>query len=208
MQKFYLVLAFIVGVFTAQAQSDDKAKVILDNVSNKVKNFKGITAKFSYTTRTKNNVKKGTVKGDISIKGQKFFIKQGTTQIFSDGLKIWNYNGDKEITVADADDDNKTLSPQKLLTDFYDKDFTYKLVASSGNFNEIEMVPVDKRKNFKKVNVFVDKSKNLITKAKIVDKSDNTVEFELTNVKTNATIADSKFTFDAKNYPGVEVIEQ
>lgn len=208
MKNIYLLLLMMFGFGVLHAQSDPKAKAILDNVSSKVKNFKGITAGFTYTTKNKNKVKKGTVNGSISIKGQKYLIKQGSMQIISDGKKIWNYGGDKEVTVTDADDDSKTLSPQKLLTNFYDKDFSYKLVGSDAKYNEIEMMPIDKRKNFKKVNVFVDKSKNIITKATIIDKADNIVEFELKNVNTNAVIQDNLFTFDAKKYPGVEVIEQ
>ncbi len=208
MKYLFLLLLAVFASASVQAQTDEKAKVVLDKVSSKVKSFQGITAKFTYTTKTKANVKKGTVNGDISIKGKKFFIKQGATQIFSDGNKIWNYNGENEITVADADDDSRTLSPQKLLTDFYDKDFTYKLIGSKGNFHEIEMTPIDKRKNFKKVNVYVDKNKSLITKARIIDKAENIIEFDLRNVNTNANLPDSRFVFDAKKYPGVELIEQ
>ena len=209
MKNIYVLLAFLVG-FTAIAarQSSGTAKNILDEVSAKLKTFKGVSANFSYTTKDKKNIKRGSVTGQISIKGQKYYIKQGTTEIFCDGSKIWNFNGDKEVTLADVDNDAKTLTPQKLLSDFYDKDFTYKLASSAGNYHEIEMVPIDKRKNFKQVNVFIDKSKNLITKARILDKNDNTIEFSLSSVNTKASLPDNRFVFDVKKYPGVEVINQ
>jgi outer membrane lipoprotein-sorting protein len=70
------------------------------------------------------------------------------------------------------------------------------------------MTPVDKRKNFKEVTVFVDKTKKLITKAQVIDKGDNHVEFTLKNINTNAALPDSRFAFDTKKHPGVEVIEQ
>lgn len=210
MKKIYSLvsLLFAFSLF-ANAQIDAKAKSVLDNVSNKIKNVKGLTANFSYSTRDRNNNLKGTVKGIISIKGPKYYIKQGQTEIFSNGIKIWNYNGEDEVTVAQVDnEENRTLSPQKLLSNFYDEDFTYKLVSSSGNYYEIHMVPTDKRKSFKSVNIFVDKSKNLITKAKVTDKSDNVIEFSLTNINTNASIPDSKFVFDPAKHPKVEIINQ
>jgi outer membrane lipoprotein-sorting protein len=148
------------------------------------------------------------VAGRVSIKGNKYYIKQGATEIFSDGNKTWNYNGNDEVTVNTVDADEQTLSPQKLLTNFYDKDFTYKLISSAGNFNEIQLVPNDKRKNFQKVNVFVDKSKMMITKARVLDKSNNTIEFNLSNVNTAANIPDNTFVFDKNKYKkNIEVIE-
>ncbi|MFN4006940.1 MAG: LolA family protein [Chitinophagaceae bacterium] len=201
-----LTASTIFGV--AQAGNDPNAKKILDAVSAKVKGFKGVTANFKYVTKNKEKVAKGSVTGQISIKGQKYYIKQGATEIFCDGAKVWNFNGSTEVTLSEVEADGKTLTPQKLLTNFYDKDFTYKLVSSNGAFHQIQMIPTDKRKNFKQVIIFVDKAKNLITKANVVDKSDNTIEFELSNLNTTANLPDTKFSFDVKKYPKVEVIEQ
>jgi len=207
MKKMYFLLVMLVASgLIANAQNDANAKKVLDGVSAKLKTFKGVTANFSYSTKDRKNVKKGSVSGQISIKGQQYYIKQGSTEIFCNGAKTWNYNGENEVTVSDVDNDSRTLTPQKLLSNFYDKDFTYKLVSSAGNYNEIQMTPLDSRKNFKQVNVFVDKSKNLITKARVVDKSDNIIEFALSNINTNATLPDSKFVFNEKQHPGVEVI--
>lgn len=207
MKRIYLLLAVMIG-FVTLSSAQNNAKAILDNVSNKLKTYKGITADFAYSTKDKKNVTRGKVNGKVFIKGQKYFVKQGGNEIYSDGAKTWNFNGDNEVTVAAVDDDSKMLSPQKLLSNFYDKDFTYTLVSSAGAYHEIQLIPVDKRKNFKQVNIFIDKTKNLVTKARVLDKSDNTIEFALTNVNTGATIPDSKFVFDTKAHPGVEVINQ
>jgi outer membrane lipoprotein carrier protein len=210
MKKIYLLLLASFGfVFLANAQNDPNAKKVLDEVSAKLKTLKGITANFSYTTKDRNKAVKGSAKGAISIKGQKYYLKQGTTEIFCNGSKVWNYNGEDEVTVADVDnDDAKMLTPQKLLSNFYDQDFTYKLVSSEGASHQIVMYPTDKRKNFKQVTIYVDKTKKLILKATVIDKSDNIIEFSLTNVNTNASLPDTKFEFDASKHPGVEVVNQ
>lgn len=207
--KCFVTTFLLIGfALTSLAQNDAAAKKILDDVSNKVKTFKGITADFNYKTFNKQKVKKGDVAGKINIKGQKYYIKQGTTEIFCNGTKVWNFNGSTEVTVSDVDGDSKTLSPQKLLTNFYDKDFTYKLVSSAGAAHQIVMVPTDKRKNFKTVTIFIDKAKSMITRAVIIDKTDNTVEFVLKNVNSNAVLSDASFVFNTAKYPKVEVIEQ
>jgi len=208
MKKIVLFFVFAIGLVTMSFAQEGNAKSILDKVSNKLKNNTGISANFSYTTKDKKNVTRGSKKGVIFIKGQKYYLKQGSTEIYSDGAKSWNYNGDKEVTVSDLDEDNKAFTPQKFLSNFYDKDFNYDLISSTGSFYQIALTPVDKRKNFKQVTVYVDKSKDLVTKAQITDKADNTTEFTLSNINTNANIPDSKFIFDTKAHPGVEVINE
>ena len=210
MKKIYFLLVALIGFgLMTNAQNDPNAKKILDGVSDKLKTLKGVTANFSYTTKDRKGSLKGSVKGQISIKGDDYYIKQGTTEIFCNGKKVWNYNGEDEVTVADVDnDDERMLTPQKLLSNFYDKDFTYKLTSSSGSAYEIQMALTDPRKNFKQVTVYVDKAKNLIMRSKVIDKSDNLIEFSLSNVNTNATIPDSRFVFDASKHPGVEVVTQ
>lgn len=208
MKKLFVLLAIAASLTgTAFAQTD--AKAILDKVSSKLKSYSGISANFTYTTKDKKNLAHGTKTGAILVKGEKYYVKQGSTEIFSNGAKNWNFNAaDKEVTITDADDNSQAFTPAKFLSNFYDKDFTYNLISSAGNTYQIALIPVDKRKNFKQVTVFVDKTKDLVTKAQVLDKADNTIEFALTNVNTNAAIADSKFVYDEKTHPGVEVISQ
>lgn len=204
---FYAIAAVLMFAGSTEAQ-DAKAKQVLDKVSSKLKTFKGITANFNYASKSRAGKVNNNVAGKVAIKGNKYYIKQGATEIFSDGNKSWNYNGGNEVTVTSIDEDGQTLTPQKLLTNFYDKDFSYKLVSSAGNTHQIEMVPVDRRKNFQKVNVFVDKAKMMITKATVLDKSNNTITFSLSNINTNATIPDQTFVFNKNKYKkSIEVIE-
>lgn len=205
---YFLLIALAMFAGQVNAQKDAEAKKILDAVSAKLKTYKGINAGFALLSKTRTGKINNNVNGKIAVKGNKYYIKEGSTEIFSDGNKIWNYNGNNEVTVTAADEDEQALTPQKLLTGFYDKDFTYKLISSTGNFNEIQLVPVDKRKNFQKINVFVDKSKIMITKARVVDKNNNTIEFNLKNINTSSNIPDETFVFNQKKYKkNIEVIE-
>jgi outer membrane lipoprotein-sorting protein len=201
-----VLLTFIAGL--AKAQTDEKAKKILDAVSEKLKEYNGVNANFTLVSKARSGKINNSGAGKISIKGNKYYIKQGASEIFNDGTKTWNYNGNNEVTVSLTEDADNALSPQMLLTNFYDKDFTYKLVSSAGKYNEIQMLPIDKRKNFQKINLFVDKSKMMVTKAIVLDKSNNTSVLNLTNVNTAANIPDNTFVFDKKKYKkNIEVIE-
>jgi outer membrane lipoprotein-sorting protein len=208
MKKVYSIVIALVAFLNFSYAQDPAAKKVLDGVSAKVKGMKGVTANFSIQSVTSKGKSNGIKSGSISIKGQKYFLKQGKTEIISDGKTVWNYDGAKTVTVSAADDNTNTLSPQNLLSNFYDKDFTYKLVSSAGTSYTIDMYPTDKRKNFEKVTVFVDKAQNLITKARILDKAKNTIQFSLSNLKTNASISDNTFVFNKARYPkDIEVID-
>ena len=201
-----VALVFLAGL--VHAQTDEKAKKILDAVSEKLKEYNGVNANFTLVTKSRSGKINNNSAGKISIKGNKYYIKQGAAEIFNDGTKTWNYNGNNEVTVSLTEDADNALSPQMLLTNFYDKDFTYKLISTAGKYNEIQMVPVDKRKNFQKINLFVDKAKMMVTKAIILDKSSNTTVLNLTNINTSANIPDNTFVFDKKKYKkNIEVIE-
>ncbi|MDE1193255.1 MAG: outer membrane lipoprotein carrier protein LolA [Arachidicoccus sp.] len=206
MKKFISVVMMFFAAGTILAQSD--AKSILNKVNNNLQSIKGATANFNYSTKDRNNKNLGNITGKIAIKGSKYFIQQGSTQIYSNGRKIWNFNGSDEVNVSDIDNSGSTLSPQKILSgDFINKDFTSKLISNNGSLAVIELTPTDNRKNFSKVNVTVNKTRNLITKAIIFEKGGNTVTFNLSDINTNVTLADSKFAFDPKAHPGVEVID-
>ena len=209
MKKLNLLIAALIFITSlGQAQTDEKAKKILDAVSEKLKEYNGVNANFTLVTKSRSGKINNNSAGKISIKGNKYYIKQGAAEIFNDGTKTWNYNGNNEVTVSLTEDADNALSPQMLLTNFYDKDFTYKLVSTAGKYNEIQMVPVDKRKNFQKINLFVDKAKMMVTKAIILDKSSNTTVLNLTNINTAANIPDNTFVFDKKKYKkNIEVIE-
>ena len=208
MKKIYFLILSLICLTTLDAQNDINAKKILDNLKTKLKSASGITANFSLKSITSKGKPNGTKAGTISSKGQKYILKQGTTEIICDGAKIYNYDGKKTITISEVEESNQTLSPQNLLSNFSDKDFTYKLISNKGNLAEIELYPTDKRKNFVKVNIFIDNTKNIITKAKILDKSQNTVEFALSNINTSAKLNDNLFVFNKAKYPkDVEILD-
>lgn len=207
MIKKFITLCLVSATLVGTALAQTSAKSVLDKVSQNLKGMKGATANFTYSTMDKNQHKLGTINGKIALKGNKYYIKQGETEIYCNGQKTWNFNGSDEVTVSPVDNSNGVLNPQKLLAgNFVDKDFKSKMISSDGNYYVIELTPVDARKNFKKVDVYVNKSKNMITKGTVLEKGGNTVTFNMSDINTKAALPDSKFVFDPKSHPGVEVI--
>ncbi len=212
MKKLLLVaLAFL--SLQSFAQNDPAAKALLDKVSAKFKSLTTVQANYSLSVTNRSGKPAGKKTGQIFLKGQKYKITEVSLQLYSDGKTQWKYEpAANEVTVSAVDNSGQVITPQKLFTNFYDKDFLYKLngpVTIGGKkLQEIEMTPTDKRKTFFKVYVYIDETQNMIVNSKIYENSGNIYNYSLSNLKTNAPLADNLFVFDKTKFPGVEVIEQ
>jgi outer membrane lipoprotein carrier protein len=209
---FFTFTAVVLGNVLAQNGSDPEAKKILDAVSAKFKTFKTVQAKFTLKVENASGQAISSKTGTIYMKGSKYRISVTGQEIFCDGSNVSTYEkAAKELTITKIDPSANTITPQKLFTNFYDKDFLYKLNGEKkvGNktIQEIELTPVDKTKPFFKVLLYVDKASNTITSSKLFEKSGNRFTYTLGNMATNGAISDAQFVFDEKQYPGTEIID-
>jgi outer membrane lipoprotein carrier protein len=209
MKKLYTFLASFLILGASFAQNAAGAKAILGKVNAKLKNSNGISANFSYSIKDRSGNSKGSASGQLFIAGSKYHIVNGDNEIYSNGQKVWNYDKSaKEVNVSTAGSNSGGINPDKILSgNFSDADFNLALISQAGSFDQIKLTPKDLRKNFKQVILFVSKSQSVISKATVLDKSGNTTTFNLSNIKTNVSIAASQFEFNPKAHPGVEVID-
>ncbi|MCX6265713.1 MAG: outer membrane lipoprotein carrier protein LolA [Bacteroidetes bacterium] len=201
MKQLLLLVMMASFSLATMAQNDPAAKKVLDAVGTKVKAAKGISAACNLVSISSKGKQNGSKSISVLMRGEKYQMKQGKMEVICDGQNVYSFDGDKTITKTSMAESSNSLNPQKLLSGAYDKDFTYKLLPTPGNFYEIEMKPIDTRKNFQKVNLFVDKSKNTISKARILDKSNNVTELKIQNMNFNAAIPENSFVFNKAKYP-------
>lgn len=200
----------IAQVPKGMGKSDAEAKKILDGVSKKFKTYKTVQAKFQLKIENASGKNTGAKSGSVSMKGTKYAISLPGQEIYSDGSNTWTFEkSSNEVTVNKIDASGSTITPQKLFTNFYDKDFLYKLngVVKEGGkaMQEIELTPIDKTKPFHKVLLYINNSTIFTTK--IFEKTGNRFAYSISNMKTDVAIADASFVFDSKKYPGVEVVD-
>ena len=217
MKKLYAVLVLITGLFTANAQipkgmgsSDPDAKKILDGVSAKFKTYKTVQAKFSLKIENAAGKALGTKAGTVYMKGSRYRISVTGQEIFSDGSNVWTLDkASKEVTISKIDPSANSLTPQKLFTNFYDKDFLYKLNGKTKlgtkSLNEVELTPIDKTKPFHKILLYVDN--NSIASTKLFEKTGNRYTYSTSSLSPNGNVPDAMFVFDPKKYPGIEVVD-
>lgn len=214
MKKLYIASILIVSTFMASAQvkNDPAAKAILDGVSAKFKTFTTVQAAFTYKVENAAGKALSSKSGTIKMKGTKYYVLFSGQEIFCNGTTVWNYDkAANEVTISRLDASSGMITPQKLFTNFYDKDFLYMLNGEKkvGNktVQEIEMTPVDKSKPFHKVFVQVDKNAKTIYSTKVLENAGNRYTYTVTSLSTNGAMADAIFNFDKKKYPGVEEVD-
>ncbi len=212
---FSIFLLSTIGVVAqpkGMGKNDADAKKILDGVSAKFKSFKSVTAKFNLKIENAAGKVQGSKSGIVNLKGTKYRINITGQEIFSDGNTTWTYDKSaNEVQIAKVERSATTITPQKMFTNFYDKDFLYKTnpdVKVGGKLmQEIELTPIDKTKPFFKVLVNVDKATKTIKQTKVFEKNGNRYTYSIVSMKTNGTLPDALFVFDTKKYPKVEVVD-
>jgi chaperone LolA len=205
-------VGLLIAVFTFAQQRDPKAKALLDQVSAKFKSYKTVSAGFAYEIRNAAGKVLSTKKGTVQMKGDRYAINIGSNKIMSDGTTTWNYDpAAKEVTVNSVSASESTITPQKLFTDFYNKDFMYAMEkddkVGGRDVSKIVLQPIDKSKPLARVYLAIDKATKNIISTTVVEKSGNRYVYNISNFKTNTAMADADFAFDQSKYPGVEVVD-
>lgn len=156
-----LVLAAALFVSMASpvlAQNDKKAAAILDAMSNKYKNLKSYKAAFTY------NPEGGrAMKGDATVKGERFRLKLAGQEIFNDGKIMATYIKEtNEVNIQDYDPaEIGDLNPTQIYT-AYKKGYKYSFVKESKEggqtYETVQLVPTTQYSKVAKVLIKVNKA--------------------------------------------------
>lgn len=219
MKKIFTLLSLVSVVMAGQAQTsknptknDPDAKKVLDAVSAKFKTYTAPQASFTYQVENAQGKALSTKKGTVTMKGNRYKVVLDGMEIYSDGKTSWNYDKNaNEVTVDNVNTSGSAMTPQKLFTNFYDKDFFYKLNGvkkeAGKTLQEVELTPIDKTRPFHKVYVWIDKATNTIYSARFLEKTGGRYSYTINSLKGSASVPDSFFIFDKSKYPGVEIVD-
>ena len=206
--KYILILTFGLIAINSWAQKDPIAKVLLDQLGQKVKQSKGILVNIQLITKNNKGKSMGTKSIQLKMKGEKYILNEGKMEILCDGSSIYNFDGVNSISKSALGESDQTLSPQKLLSGNYDKEFNFSLLNQNASKAIIELFPIDKRKSFQKVTLTIDKVKSALSNASILDKSNNTTDVKVLSISYSAQLADNLFIFNRAKYPkNVEIFD-
>lgn len=212
MRRFVFLLLFIFINSIAFSQTtikngvvvDSKAQKIINSVAQKLKADSPVSISFSLTEK---GVKSVGEKGEFSFNGNKYFGNFSNNKIFCDGTSIWIYQKEtNEVTINSVEDSqNEILNISKFISEANSK-FRPKLIREEKGFYIIDLIPKTKSE-FSKVRLKTNINNNRISSIEVNYRNSKSYTYSITNYKTKVPLKDSDFTFNKKNYPGVNVVD-
>ena len=208
-----LLLLTMVTVLGLHAQTDAKAKAILAEVSKKYRSYNIIKTDFSFTLENPQAKIKETQQGSLiaNSEANKYKVTMTDQELYSDGKSQWTYLKDnKEVQITDVDNNADGVNPAKIFT-VYEKGYKSLLTGEkkvgAKTLQTIDLSPLDIKKSVFKIRLTIDKALKQITNVVIFDKSGNKYTYAIKTFTPNVKVAETVFAFDAKKYPGVEVVD-
>jgi len=192
----------LISLITVQAQD---AKTLLDEVSTKVKSYDNILINFNYTLNNAKEQVKQDTRGNITLKGEHYFLNMlGVTRI-SNGKKIYTIiPEDEEVTISSYNaEENKGISPSKMLT-FYEQGYLYNMEALQNvkgrKIQFIKLIPKNSNAEIKNILLGIDMQTKHVYQLIQTDPSGTSYTITIHSFKTNQVISKNLFVFDEAKY--------
>lgn len=204
-KSFLLLAALLLFSFSIQAQ-DKKAKLLLDQVTAKVKSYNTIVIDFKYSlNNSRENINQDS-KGNVTMKGNQYVLNfMGVTKIF-DGKKTYTIvPEDEEITISTVNEkDDNAITPSKMLT-FFNSGYKYSMDIvqdiKGRKIQYIKLIPTNSKDQRKEVLLGIDVQTKHIYNLIEMGKKGTKTTLTVNSFKTNQPLSKNQFTFAESKYP-------
>ena len=191
MKKLFYILFLFPCVIFAQ---DQKAKTILDQLSDKTKSYTSIEAKFTNTFSSTVTDINESQSGILFLKDDAYRLEMESQIIICDGETNWIYlPDDEEVNITEIDDEENELNPSKIFT-MYENGYKYKFVREDDKNYHIDLFP-EESGPFTKVELFINKSKMQISSFTMIDKQGSHFKYVIDSFITNKEMNKDFFVF-------------
>ncbi len=192
---------------------DAKASTILQALSKKTKTYKSIKAEFNIIMYGRENKITDNQKGNLEVKGGKYRLEVKNQVVISDSNTMWTYLKDaNEVQINNVDHtatDKGAISPTNIFT-IYEKGFKSKFdgeeTQKGATIEDIDLYPKHPEKEkYHTLKLMIDKNKNQIVAIKVYMKDGTIMQYTIDTFTTDTDMPNSLFTFNPKEYPGIDV---
>ena len=210
MKKTGILFLSLFIATVAFAQSAEKAKSLLDEVSAKMGAYENMYIGFSQTLSNEEaGIKEGDeppINGEINLKGKKYSLNYLGNHFIYDGAKLYVINHDeKEISISDSDlsDDDGFIYPSKLLT-FYKEGYNLemgKLQNIKGKkIQFVTLNPIDSNSEIIMVELGIDVKTKHIYKLIQTGINASKTMFTINEFKKNEDLSENFFSLNKTKY--------
>ncbi len=188
------------------AQSPEKAKKLLEQVSNKIKAQKNMSIEFQYVLDNKEEQIRQEIEGTVTFADNKYKLDfLGVIQLF-DGKKLYTIVPEnEEITISLPEEEEQAgLNPSKLLN-FYEEGYSYQMDIKQRILGKtiqfIKLIPTEANDDIKFFLLGIDIESNSIYRLIEIGNSATRTILTILNQEENISLADGFFQFNADDYP-------
>ncbi|MDR1652110.1 MAG: outer membrane lipoprotein carrier protein LolA [Prevotellaceae bacterium] len=202
--KILLILSILLISNVLSAQNATK---IIDSFIANVKSS-AIKTDFTLVVKEKNAKEGHTVKGNFTMKSNKFIMNMNEMTVYFNGKTQWAYTPQtEEVTITEPTTEELAETNPMAILYAYRESSDIKFAANNSNSANyvIELSPKNKKSDLQKITVVIDKKTGNLLSIKQLEKNGNSVTVNLTNYQSKVAIADNAFTFDVKKYKNLMI---
>ena len=207
--KKILLLIFGLSAFTSYSQDNSDAELLLNKVSENIKNYDNIYINYAYTLQNIEEDISQTNNGSFVTENDKWrFEMLGVTRIF-DGNKLYSISpDDEEVTISSQDpEDETTITPNKMLY-FYEDGYYFEMDESrfigNGQFRKkiqyVKLIPKDSEAEIKYILLGIDTEFNQIYEVIETGKNETITTISIVDFEFNLPLDIKLFVFDEEKY--------
>ncbi len=193
----------------AFAQTDEKAKTILDKTVEQIKSYPAVEIIFDLSMINKEENIQETHHGKAYMKDKMYRIDVMDVINYFDGEVIYTYMPDQEeVNIKNPDENEEEMLNPSILFDIHNQKFTQKLVEDKDGKAYIELTPKKEHKQISKIGVWINTKTNMVDKVTSFGKDGNDVVITIKSLKKPDKELDvTFFRFDKEAHPEVDIID-
>ena len=191
------------------SQGDSEAELLLNKVSENIKNYDNIYINYAYTLKNIEEDINQTNKGSFVTEDEKWrFEMLGVTRIF-DGNKLYSISpDDEEVTISSQDpEDETTITPNKMLY-FYEEGYYFEMdetkFVGDSQFRKkiqyVKLIPKDSEAEIKYILLGIDTEFNQIYEVIETGKNETVTTISIVDFEFNLPLDSKLFVFDKEKY--------
>ena len=207
--KKLIILFLCLFVNFGFSQDNSNAELLLNKVSENIKNYQNIYINYAYTLKNIEEDINQTNKGSFVTENDKWrFEMLGITRIF-DGDKLYSISpDDEEVTISSQNpEDETTITPNKMLY-FYEEGYYFEMdkveFIGNGQFRKkiqyVRLVPKDSDAEIKFILLGIDTEFNQIYVVEETGKNDTVTTISIVDFEFNLTLDPKLFIFQEDEF--------
>lgn len=193
------ILLFTVSFLAVNAANQSAASIIEKTVET-IRSAPSLSANLAVITAK-------TIKGSITLAGDKFAFSSPEMSTWFDGTTLWSYSADtQEVNLSNpTNEELQEINPFAFIKSAR-SDYKPRLLSSDAKQDKIELTPKVKRADLKKIEVTINKTSKLPTLIVLYLKN-STIKIQITNAKIGKRLSGAAFQFNKAMFPKAEIID-